>query len=120
MLSILIVDDKRSVRASLLRMLAAAGHKVREASSGAEALQSAARERPDVILMDIVMPGQNGFEAAREIRKHAHLATVPIIALTASPMVLSEIQPLFQGVLTKPCQAAQLLAAIESAHSSTS
>jgi len=113
MLSILIVDDERSVLAGLLRMLSALGYDAVGVSSGAEALRNTLRRRPDIILMDIMMPVQNGFEVAREIRKHPHLASVPIIALTASSNVPPEVQTLFQGVLAKPCQAAQMRAAIE-------
>jgi CheY-like chemotaxis protein len=110
-LKILVVDDEKSVRTSLMRMLNAHGHRAIGAGDGAEAVQKAAEERPDVILMDLLMPGENGIETTRNLRTHAASARIPVIALSASPMRTDD-QTLFQVVLSKPCSLADLLRAI--------
>lgn len=114
-ITILVVDDERSVRESLLRMLSARGYDVVGASSGSAALEKALSRRPDVVLMDLMMPVENGFETARNMRNYAQLDSVPIIALTASPGVPSETQSLFEAVLTKPCASIDLLNSITKA-----
>jgi CheY-like chemotaxis protein len=114
-ITILVVDDERSVRESLLRMLSARGYDAVGASSGSAALEKALSRRPDVVLMDLMMPVENGFETAHNMRSHAQLASVPIIALTASPGFPGETQSLFEAVLTKPCPSIDLLNAITKA-----
>ena len=64
---ILVVDDDNGVRATIARGLAALGYKVREADSGPAALERIAEERPSLVILDYVMPGMDGAEAAREI-----------------------------------------------------
>jgi CheY-like chemotaxis protein len=111
-LTILVVDDEKSVRNSLLRMLCAHGHRAIGASDGIEAVQRALDERPDVILMDLLMPGQNGIETTRNLRRQPASARIPVVALSASPMRIDD-SLLFQLVLAKPCSLADLLNAID-------
>jgi two-component system, OmpR family, response regulator MprA len=108
---ILVVDDEYSVRIGLLRVLCARGYDAIGASSGADALQKALAQRPDAIVMDMMMPGENGADAADRMRAYTQLADVPIIALTASPSLFLETQG-FHSVLIKPCLSIDLLAAI--------
>ncbi len=106
-----MVDDERSVRVSLLRILRATGYDAVGAGSGQEALAKALEWHPDVVLMDLMMPLENGMDTARKMRSHAPLACIPIIALTASSLSV-ETQSFFQLVLTKPCLSVDLLSAI--------
>jgi CheY-like chemotaxis protein len=80
---ILVVDDELSVLLTIKRFVLNAGYDVLTASNGKEAVESARKEHPDLIVMDAVMPEMNGLEATREIRKIDALSKVPIIMLTA-------------------------------------
>jgi CheY-like chemotaxis protein len=78
---ILIVDDDAGVRRLLRRLLTAAGYEVQEATDGHVALEAYARQPSDVVITDIVMPGKEGLETIRELRRRA--ANVRIIAMSA-------------------------------------
>jgi CheY-like chemotaxis protein len=80
---ILVVDDNDDIREMLSLLLGMRGYRVVVAADGEEAIQVAASERPDVILMDVMMPRLNGLEAARRIRRNPQLSAVPIIGLSA-------------------------------------
>ena len=80
---ILVVDDNRLVRMIACRMCEKAGHQVRGASSGDEALELFDAETPDIVLLDVVMPGLSGWEVAEQIRARPTTSYVPIIFLTA-------------------------------------
>ena len=80
---ILIVEDHRDSREALKALFEAFGYVVTEATNGRDAIQAALRERPSVILMDIMMPEMDGFDAARRIRAIPDIASTPIIAVTA-------------------------------------
>jgi CheY-like chemotaxis protein len=79
---VLVVDDDRDAALALTTMLAATGNKARVAHDGLEAIATAAEFRPDLILMDIAMPGLDGCEAARRIREKPWGKNVTIAALT--------------------------------------
>lgn len=81
--TIMIVDDYDDIRAILKRWLEDAGYNVIEATNGSEAIKKAERERPELILMDLALPEIDGFAAAVQIRSHADLHEVPIIAISA-------------------------------------
>jgi CheY-like chemotaxis protein len=110
---ILVVDDERSVRVSMLRLLTARGYQTVAAANAVEALKKAQEIRPDVILMDILMPGTDGIEATRNIRARPQLKNTPIIAISATPPDSAESRQLFDTILTKPCSSKQILTAIE-------
>ncbi len=80
---ILIVDDNDDIREMLALLLEMQGYKVVVAADGEQAVVVAERERPELILMDIMMPHLNGLEAARRIRQNPELAQVPIIGISA-------------------------------------
>jgi two-component system OmpR family response regulator len=111
---ILLVDDDASVRRSLARLLRAHDYDVVEADDATMALQILANVRPAVVMMDMVMPGEDPLSAARKIKREPRTAAVPIIALTASPPNGPDCV-LFADVLPKPSDAEALLAAIERA-----
>lgn len=81
MAEILIVDDERVLREGLRRRLAGEGHCVRTARDGEEALQKIGERRPDLVLLDVMMPKMNGFRCCEEIRKTDPL--LPVVFLTA-------------------------------------
>ena len=81
---VLVVDDKPENRSVLTSLLAPLGFEMKEAGDGQEALEQAAKFQPDLILMDLVMPVMDGFEATRRLRQTPALKTIPVIALAAS------------------------------------
>ena len=82
-MKILIADDIEDTRCLLTLLLQKRGHTVFEASNGRDAVSRAIEERPDLILMDISMPGMDGLAAAREIRDHPDTTHIPIAAISA-------------------------------------
>jgi CheY-like chemotaxis protein len=113
---ILVVDDRPENRLVLVRMLEPLGFVVGTAADGREAVAQAAAERPDLILMDLVMPVMTGFEAVPIIRALPGLAEVPIIAVSASVLDLGGGQ--FEQIgcddgLSKPVNVDRLLALLE-------
>ncbi|MCL4472823.1 MAG: sigma-54 dependent transcriptional regulator [Actinobacteria bacterium] len=107
--SILIVDDEKNMRFVVGRALSGAGHEVREASSGEEALDAFDDSVPDLVILDQRMPGMGGLEALAEIKKqHPGL---PVIMLTAHGNVESAVQAMKAGAteyLTKPFDVEEL------------
>jgi CheY-like chemotaxis protein len=81
--TIMVVDDYDDARIILKRWLEQGGYHVIEATSGKEAVEMAERERPELILMDLALPGMDGFAATLEIRAHEDLRDVPIIGISA-------------------------------------
>jgi CheY-like chemotaxis protein/anti-sigma regulatory factor (Ser/Thr protein kinase) len=82
-LIVLIADDDESARALLQAMIEAQGHRVVSASSGAEAVSAFMREKPDLVLMDVMMPGIDGYQATEHMRELSGEAFVPVIFVTA-------------------------------------
>jgi CheY-like chemotaxis protein len=81
--TILVVDDNVDVRSMIAFLLEERGFRVAQATNGETAVETALRERPEVILMDICMPHLDGFTAARRIRAHEQLSEIPILAISA-------------------------------------
>jgi len=110
--SVLVVDDGEDNRGLLCSMLGQLGFDCREAADGLEALQSAQRSRPDLILMDLKMPGMDGLEATRMIRIIEPLKTVPVIVISANITEDMVVQCLAAGAnafLGKPVEETELL-----------
>ena len=109
----LVVDDDRAVRDSLRRSLEFNGYDVLLAADGAEALVSVGSSRPDVVIMDVMMPRLDGLEATRALRQAGH--DVPILVLTARDAVGDRVEGLDAGAddyLTKPFALEELLARV--------
>ncbi|MEL7363866.1 MAG: response regulator, partial [Bacteroidota bacterium] len=109
---VLVVDDKLVNRSLLAGVLAPLGFEVVEAENGLDALQQAEAARPDVVLMDLVMPVLDGFEATRRLRAMPGLEAVPIVALSASAFSTTERKSLALGCdafLPKPVEIDALL-----------
>jgi CheY-like chemotaxis protein len=81
---ILVVDDQESIRSVLNTALTEAGADVLEAANGADAIQTATREIPDLILLDIAMPGMNGWQVLEALRGVAETAGIPVVLETSS------------------------------------
>jgi DNA-binding response OmpR family regulator len=83
MAHILVAEDERDIRELINFTLMFAGHKVTQASNGAEALDLAPKVKPDLIMMDVRMPKMTGYEACRQIKQIDELKNVPVIFLSA-------------------------------------
>jgi PAS domain S-box-containing protein len=108
---ILIVDDERKNRQLLEVMLAPEGFQLLTASSGEEALAMVAQQQPDVILLDVMMPGTNGYRVADQIKGNLDTKNIPIIMITALSSRDARMQALSAGAedfLTKPVDRAEL------------
>jgi signal transduction histidine kinase len=109
---ILVVDDNRDSATSLAMLLRLAGNETSIAYDGVEAVEAAARQRPDVILLDIGLPRLNGFDACRRIREHRWAQNVLIIALTGWGQEedrRKSAEAGFDGHLVKPVDHAELM-----------
>ena len=84
--TVMVVDDYADTRRIVRWMLEQRGYRVVESADGHDAVETAVRERPDVILMDLAMPRHDGFGAIRSVRERDELSGVPIIAMTAYDM----------------------------------
>jgi two-component system response regulator ResD len=103
--SVLIVDDEPMARTLLRLMLVRAGFNVSEAENGADALIKVKKNRPDVILLDVMMPGMDGFAVCESIRSQEDMSNLPIIMLSAKTDLDSINRGLRLGAtkyLTKP------------------
>jgi twitching motility two-component system response regulator PilH len=112
---ILVVDDSPTDRQYILETLAKKGFQVVTAENGEDAIVKAKAELPDLILMDVVMPGLNGYQATRQITRDDATKHIPVIMCTSKGADTDKIWGLRQGAndyLVKPVDAAQLLAKI--------
>lgn len=115
MARILVVDDDATNLALAFAVLELAGHDVLSASSGMEALATAQAKAPDLILMDVQMPGIDGLTALRRLRAESSTATVKVVALTALAIIGDRERLLaegFDGYIEKPIRYKEFLACI--------
>ncbi|MDO9006289.1 response regulator [Aquabacterium sp.] len=113
---ILLVDDSKTELHVLSDLLTKKGFKVRTAENGEEALRRLQEEKPDLILMDVVMPGQNGFQLTRAITRDPAFADVPVIICTSKNQETDRVWGMRQGArdyVVKPVDAEELLAKIK-------
>lgn len=113
---ILLVEDNELNRDMLSRRLIRRGYEIVMAVDGAEALTGAARERPDLILMDMSLPKIDGWEATRRLKADPTLCAIPVIALTAHAMTGDRERALEAGCDefdTKPIEFERLIAKME-------
>jgi len=118
MAKVLIVDDSETHLYSLTKIVEGAGHQTVTASNGEEGVEKAVSETPDLILMDVVMPGLNGFQATRKISKNKQTSNVPVIFVTTKDQETDRIWGMRQGAsayITKPVDKGELLEAIDKA-----
>jgi signal transduction histidine kinase/CheY-like chemotaxis protein len=117
MATILVLDDRRSNREVLVELLREAGHALHEAGDGAEALVVARRERPDVVIADILMPTMDGYGFVRQLRSDPAIAATPVIFYTATYQQ-REARELadkcgVRHLLAWPVEPAEILRAVE-------
>jgi len=112
---ILIVDDSPTERYYLTDILVKNGFSVSTAENGEDALLKMRADRPELILMDVVMPGANGFQVTRSIARDPELSTVPVIICSSKNQETDRIWGMRQGAqdyFVKPVDPQQLLARI--------
>ncbi|MCB4811423.1 response regulator [Methylovorus menthalis] len=112
---ILVVDDSFTDRFYLTELLVDAGFTVMTAENGEECLEKVAAEAPDLVLMDVVMPGLNGFQATRALSKNPLTAHIPVIMCTGKEQATDRLWALRQGAkdcAIKPVQLDELLSKI--------
>jgi two-component system phosphate regulon response regulator PhoB len=108
---ILVVDDEPDITALVAYHLARGGYRVSTAGTGQEALKAAREERPDVVVLDLMLPGVSGYEVLRELRRHPDTSDVGVILLTARREEADRIKGLSLGAddyLTKPFSPQEL------------
>jgi two-component system cell cycle response regulator DivK len=112
---ILIADDRVEGRELVRAILEKDGYEVYEAGDGLEAVDQARRIRPDLVILDLHMPGLDGFGTVALLRRDTTFASVPVLALTASAMMGDRERALtagFTGYVTKPIRLAALRAEV--------
>jgi len=112
MAQILIVDDSPTEIHVLSSILDKIGHSVLTAENGEDGIAKAKESKPDLILIDVVMPGMNGFQATRQLTKDAQTADIPVIIVTTKDQETDRVWGLRQGAkdyLTKPVEEAVLV-----------
>lgn len=112
-MKILVVDDEETMVRSLSTLLAEEGYEVVAATDGPQALEAARAERPDLILLDVMLPGMDGLEVCRQIRTWS---AVPIIMLTAKTAEVDKVVGLEVGAddyVTKPFSSRELVARVK-------
>ena len=112
---VLVVDDSKTELMYMTNLLQKNGFAVKTAENAEEAFRRLAEEKPDLILMDVVMPGQNGFQLTRAISRDPLYSDVPIIMCTSKNQETDRVWGLRQGArdyVTKPIEVSELLAKI--------
>jgi twitching motility two-component system response regulator PilH len=112
---ILLVDDSKTELHFLSELLSKRGYKVRTAENGDDAMRRLGEEKPDLILMDVVMPGQNGFQLTRTITRDPRFTDVPVIMCTSKSQETDKVWGMRQGArdyVVKPVDGNELIAKI--------
>lgn len=113
---ILVVDDSKTARMTLKKMLQTGGFNILEAEDGQSAIDMAQKHLPDLILMDVVMPGINGFVATRRIRKLEHTSKIPIVIMSGNEQATEEFWVIRIGAndfMAKPFNRAEVYRRVE-------
>ena len=117
MAKILIIDDSPTELHLFQSMLEKAGFETLLADSGEEGIRQAAATQPDCILMDVVMPGMNGYQATRQLTRDPQTTNIPVIMITSKDQETDKIWGMRQGAveyLVKPVADKELVAKINS------
>lgn len=113
---ILVVEDHPDSLDLILYLLRMNGYITLHAIDGGEAIDMARRERPDLVICDVQLPTVDGYEVARQLRDHATLRAIPLVAVTALSMAGDQDKVLaagFDGYYTKPIDPESFVAAME-------
>ncbi|HEX6363271.1 MAG TPA: response regulator [Albitalea sp.] len=114
--NILLVDDSKTELHFMSDLLGKRGYHVRTAENGEEAMRRLGEATPDLILMDVVMPGQNGFQLTRAITRDPRFENVPVIMCTSKNQETDKVWGMRQGArdyIVKPVDADELVAKIK-------
>ena len=109
---ILVVEDERDIAALVAYHLTKEGYRVRTAEGGSEALEATRSERPDLVLLDLMLPGFSGYEVLAELRRRPATADVPVVVLTARKDEADRVKGLELGAddyITKPFSPRELV-----------
>jgi two-component system, OmpR family, phosphate regulon response regulator PhoB len=109
---ILVVEDERDIAALVAYHLTKDGYRVRTAETGQEALESVAAEMPDLVILDLMLPGFSGYEVLQEMRRRPEIAEVPVVVLTARRDEADRVKGLELGAddyVTKPFSPRELV-----------
>ena len=112
---ILLVDDSKTELHYMSELLGKSGFSVRTAENGEEAMKRLGEDKPDLILMDVVMPGQNGFQLTRAITRDPRFSAVPVIMCTSKNQETDKVWGMRQGArdyVVKPVDAEELVGKI--------
>ncbi len=115
MADILIIDDSPTDVRVFTTVLERAGHRVTAVHSAEEGIERVRAQRPDVVIMDVIMPGMNGFQATRMLTRDPATSSVPVIIITTKSMETDRVWGLRQGAkafITKPVNEKELLGCI--------
>jgi twitching motility two-component system response regulator PilH len=115
MARILIIDDSPTDTRVFTGVLEKHGHQVMSAGSAEEGLEAVKRERPDLVLMDVILPGMNGFQATRALAKDPETSAIPVIIVSTKNMETDRVWGLRQGAkdyLVKPPSERELISRI--------
>jgi twitching motility two-component system response regulator PilH len=115
MAHILIIDDSPTDVRVFTTLLEKNGHRVSSAASAEAGIALAKRERPDLVIMDVIMPGMNGFQATRTLSREAETSEIPILIVTTKSMETDRVWGLRQGAkdfMVKPVAEQDLLGRI--------
>lgn len=115
MAHIFIIDDSPTDVRVFTTLLEKAGHKVSSAASAEDGITAVKRAKPDLVIMDVIMPGMNGFQATRTLSRDPDTAGIPILIITTKSMETDRVWGLRQGAkdfLTKPVSEKELLTRI--------
>ncbi|MCB1560467.1 MAG: twitching motility response regulator PilH [Xanthomonadales bacterium] len=116
MARVLIVDDSPSQLLVLKRIVEGLGHETISAEDGQQGVEMARQNLPDLILMDVVMPNLNGFQATRAIARESSTAHIPIVLVTTKDQETDRVWGMRQGAkayLTKPVNESQLIKTVK-------
>ena len=111
--TVLVVDDDIDIRCTVAEILREEGFRVREARNGVEALEKVAVERPDLVLLDLLMPGMSGWQVLQTLRSTKRYRTLPVVVLSAVPEVRATVDG-YADYIEKPISFARLLRLVES------
>jgi len=116
MARILVVDDSATETHQMVNVLTRQGHQVLTAATGADGISMASQEQPDIILMDVVMPDVNGFQATRQISRNSATSHIPVIIVSSKSQATDKAWGARQGArnyLTKPLDHRLLIRAVD-------
>ena len=123
MATILIIDDSPTDVRVFTTLLERAGHQVVAVSTAEEGIERVRAEQPDLVIMDVIMPGMNGFQATRTLTRDPKTQHVPVVMITTKSMETDRVWGMRQGArafITKPVNEKDLLACINDLLSSGS